>query len=213
MTIRLPFVLALALFTAAGCANYSQLQGAETMRAGQTGIGVGASFTRYETDLDDDGDTDSVSVPALVIAVRRGLTEQLEVQATAWLPLGARAGVKYQLLGTTGETGLHVSVGGHVGYLNITSGDGANEVSSKFVDVYVPLYVGYRLATSLEVYGVPQYILRSVLGDGGTSIGHVAGGVVGLAIGSKTKFYLEGGASYDTLYNSPIVSTAIGVGF
>jgi hypothetical protein len=210
MINRLVVVAAVAMATA--CANYSQLQDAETMRAGKTSVGVGVSFTRYDLALTDPDDKDTVNVPALVGSVRRGITDTLEVQATAWLPLGARAGVKYQLLGAAGETGPHISLGGHLGYLSVTSGEGANEASSRFVDLYLPVYVGYRLATSLAVYVAPQYILRTVMGDG-TQIGHVLGGSGGVALGSGTKVFLEAGYAYDTLYDSPIISTALGLGF
>jgi hypothetical protein len=208
-------VILLALSSAA-CANYSQLQDAETLPAGQLKIGIGASFTKYKVEeTNDDGSKElsSVSVPAAVITARRGITDNLEVQGAAWIPLGARLGAKYSLLGEAGKTGLHVSLGAHVGYLSISSGDGENESSTSFIDGYVPLYLGYRMSPGFAIYAVPQYIVRSVSSDGESDIGHVAGGTLGFAFGKNTKFHLEAGGFYDTLYESEIINTALGVAF
>jgi hypothetical protein len=206
---------ALALASTAACANYSQLQDAETLPAGQAKIGIGASFTKYKVEETNDAgqkELESVSVPAAVISYRRGITDNLEVQSTAWIPLGARLGAKYSLLGDAGKNGLHVSLGAHVGYLSISSGDGENETTSTFIDGYVPLYLGYRMSPGFAIYAVPQYILRSVSGDE-SEIGHVAGGTLGFALGKNTKFHIEGGGFYDTLYESEIINAAIGVAF
>lgn len=210
-----PLVLSLALATTGACANYSQLQDAETLRAGEGKVGVGASFTKYkveETNSSGQKELDSVSVPAAVISYRRGITDHLEVQSTAWIPLGARIGAKYSLLGEAGKTGLHVSIGAHVGYLSITSGEDENETSTTFIDGYVPLYLGYRMSPGFAVYLTPQYILRSVSGDE-SEIGHVAGGTLGFALGKSTKFHVEGGGFYDTLYESEIINAALGISF
>jgi len=218
-------LLFVALLGAVGCANYSQLQDAETLPAGQQRFGVGASFSNYKLKLGTNQDgtphEDTVSVPAVVVTARRGLTDDLEVQAAAWLPLGARAGVKYRLLGEAGKTGLHVSLGAHVGYLKLSASSDNTDSSVTFIDAYVPLYVGYRLSESFEVYSAPQYILRSAFGassDGSTTsngaqFGHVIGTTVGIAIGSRSKFFLEGGGFYDTFYSTPIVNGAIGLAF
>jgi hypothetical protein len=174
------------------------------------------SFTKYESDIDDNGSKESISVPAVVVTARRGITDKLEAQATAWLPLGARAGVKYQLLGDAGKVGPQVSVGGHLGYMQLsastTSGGTETKSTANFLDVYVPIYLGYRVSPGFEVYGTPQYILRSVSGSGDSKIGHVTGATAGIAIGQKTKIFLEAGGFYDTLYETPIVNTAIGIG-
>ncbi len=206
-------VLAIGL-AAAGCANFSQLQDAETLPKGQQSVTIGASFTKYETDIDDDGENESVNVPAIVVGARRGLTDKLEAQATAWIPLGARAGLKYQLLGESGKVGPHLSVGGHVGYLSISASSEGSEddASAHFLDVYVPVYVGYRVSPGFEVYGAPQYIFRSVFGDGDSATGHVTGATLGIAVGQKSKLFIEAGGFYDTLYDAPIINTAIGIG-
>ena len=210
------FVLSLALASTAACANYSQLQDAETIPGGTTKIGVGASFTKYkvaETNSANEKTLDSVSVPALVVTARRGLTDRFEVQGTAWIPLGARLGVKYQLLGDAGKPGLQMSIGAHAGYLSITSGEGDTESSATYIDGYLPLYVGYRVSPGFAIYTVPQYILRSVSADGESDIGHVGGGTLGFAFGKNTKFHIEGGGFYDTLVESTIINTALGFEF
>ncbi|MGN6110604.1 MAG: hypothetical protein ACTHU0_36215 [Kofleriaceae bacterium] len=205
---------ALALALAPACANYSQLQDAETLRAGETRVGIGASFTRYDSEAtNSSGQTvnESVSVPAVVISARRGLTDRLEAQTTAWLPLGARIGLKYQLLGETGKTGFHVSLGGHVGYLKISASSGDEEASATMVDAYLPLYLGYRVSPAFAVYAAPQYMLRSAFGSGDSEYGHVGGSTLGIAIGERSKFHLEAGAFYDTLVEAPIFNTAFGI--
>jgi hypothetical protein len=213
--------IVLAMCVAAGCANYSQLQDAETLRRGEQKIGAGVSFTKYEVEELGDGDeaaSDSVSVPALVLWARRGIIDRLELQATAWLPLGARVGGKYQFLGRPGETGLHVSVGAHLGYLELSasSDDGGaaeDDASVKFIDAYLPLHVGYRISPATTVYAAPQYVLRSASDADSTSIGHVGGATLGAALGRSTKLHLEAGAFYDTLAGAPIINTAVGVSF
>lgn len=210
-----PFLF-LAFASTAACANYSQLQDAETVPAGKTKIGVGASFTKYKIEETNDAgekELTAVTVPAVVVTARRGLTDRLEAQATAWIPLGGRIGAKYQLLGEAGKPGLQVSLGAHVGYLSITSGEGDNESSTRFIDGYVPLYVGYRMSPGFAIYAIPQYILRSVSADGESDLGHVGGGTLGFALGKNTKLHLEGGGFYDTLYESTIVNAAIGLEF
>lgn len=195
-----------------GCANYSQLQDAETLPKGQQTIGVGLSFTRYSEDVDDDGTTDSVSVPAVVLSARRGITDRLEGQATAWLPLGARAGAKLQLFGTPGMAGPQLSIGAHLGYLQLSASSDDSEATASFLDVYAPIYLGYRLTPGFEIYAAPQYMFRSVFGEGEGGYGHVLGGTGGLAIGERSKIFLEAGSFYDTLVESAIFNTAIGVG-
>lgn len=198
----------------AACANYSHLQDAETLPNGKMSVGVGLSFTRYDAEDTNDQGTEvvqSVSVPAVVVSARRGVTDHLEVQGTAWLPFGARVGAKYQLLGTPGQSGLQVSIGAHVGYLSLSLGSSDSTSSISFIDGYLPLYVGYRASPSFEVYAVPQYILRSVSRNDGSELGHVTGSSFGVAIGGKSKFLVEVGGFYDTLYEAPIVNTAIGI--
>jgi hypothetical protein len=206
-------LLPLCALATGACANYSQLQDAETMPKGKLGVGVGVSFTKYtveETDTAGTKTEESISVPAVVVSARRGITDKFEVQGTAWFPLGARLGGKYQLAGEAGKEGLQVSVGAHVGYLSISAG----EAKTTFIDGYLPLYLGYRASPSLEIYAVPQYILRLVGNEDNTSdVGHVTGTTLGIALGRSSKLFLEAGGFYDTLYGTAIVNTAVGLGF
>lgn len=204
----------LTLAALGGCANYSQLQDAETLPKGEQRIGVGASFSRYESTATDSEGNDieqSVSVPAIVLWARRGLTERFEAQVTAWLPLGARAGVKYLLVGTNLEEGLAISVGPNLGYLYLSVSSGDDEASASFFDVYLPVYVGWRFSPNFAVYGVPEYIFRSVSSSGESETGHVTGGTIGISVGETARFHFELGSFYDTLVDAPIVNTALGV--
>jgi hypothetical protein len=206
---RAPLALPLVLATA--CANYATLQEAETTPKGTSKTGVGATFTTYEVEFADEPET--VSVPALNVWYRRGLTDQLEAHASVWIPLGASLGVKYQLLGDRTRSGLAFSLGLDLGFLQITSGSDDREVTTTIVDTYVPLYVGYRLSPSLALYASPKYILRSAFGDGDTSIGHLAGSTLGVAAGARTTLLLEGTVMYDVTVGAPALQAGVGVAF
>lgn len=209
-----PFALLLAALSTAACANYSQLQDAETLPVGEQRIGLGMSYTRYTaraTDENDNTITESVEVPALVLWARRGVTERLEAQATAWLPLGARAGAKVQLLGKANTQGPHLSIGAQVGFLRLSASSGDAEASVQFFDAYLPLYAGYRFSPGFAVYVAPQYALRQVWGEGESETGHVTGATAGVAAGAKARFFFEVGSFYDTLVDKPILNTALGV--
>lgn len=210
MSTRIAIV---ALAAAGGCANYSQLQDAETLPRGEQRIGIGASFTRYESTATSDGEEieQSFSVPAIVLWARRGVTERLEVQATAWLPMGARAGVKYLVVGAANQEGLAIAVGPNLGYLRLSVSSGDSEADIGFFDVYVPVHVGWRFSPTVAAYVTPEYIFRSVFDEGESQTGHVTGATVGVSIGDKARFHVEVGSFYDTLVDAPILNTALGV--
>jgi hypothetical protein len=204
----------LAVAAVAGCANYSQLQDAETLPKGEQRIGVGASFTRYTgtaTDADGQEIEQSFSVPAIVVWARRGVTERLEAQVTAWLPMGARGGVKYMVLGEADQPGFTLSAGPSLGYLRLSVSSGDSEADVGFFDVYLPVYAGWRFSPSFAVYAAPQYIYRTVFGEVDENSGHVTGGTLGVSVGKKARFHVEAGTFYDTLVEAPIFNTALGV--
>lgn len=194
-----------------GCANYAQLQSADTVPEGVARMGVGATFTKYTVEID--GQEDSVTVPALEGWVRYGATDQLEIHGNVWMPLGASIGAKYQLLGNRSQAGLALSLGLDVGALSISAGSGENETTQTVVDTYVPVYLGYRTGPDFALYVTPKYILRTTFGDGGSGVGHALGGTVGVAIGESTTFHIEGSAFYDTAVEAAILNGAIGVSF
>src|SRR5688572_20448193 len=89
--------LALALMS--GCANFATLQTAETMKKENFELGVGATFTSYEVELETtvretdaagnpvtrtETDSTSFTIPAVTVSGRYGLTERLELHGVAW---------------------------------------------------------------------------------------------------------------------------------
>lgn len=214
-------ILALvAIFATSGCANYASFQSADTVPEGQGVAGVGLSYTGYEVEVS--GVTESFSVPALNIWYRRGITEEFEVHGNVWLPFGASLGAKYQLLGGRKTPGLSLSLGADMGYLSITTGSGDAEASASVLDVYIPVYTGYRVSEGFAVYFTPKYILRAAFAsattngsDGGSStdLFHTPGATIGVAIGSSVEFLLEGTVAYDLTNEYAAYTFGIGIGF
>jgi len=206
----------LALMT--GCANFATLQTAETMRKENFEIGVGMTFTAYEATLettttsDASGneitrtDSESITVPAVALAGRYGITDKLELHGVAWLPFGATVGGKYMLVGEHDQNGFIFSPGIDVSAPITISVDDEHAV---LMDLYVPLHMGYRASDALEIYWTPKYLLRYF----GGSFGHAPGGTVGFAAGRDTKFMLEGSVLYDTISQEPIFNVGVGVAF
>jgi hypothetical protein len=212
-----------SLFALAGCANYSTLQTAETMREDKFLLGLGATFTSYQlrvttTTTGTNPNTgqpvetttrkdDRFTVPALTISGRYGLTDRLELHGVAWIPLGTSFGLKYMLVGDPKQlTGFIFSPG-----LDVSVPLSVSVLDSKllFFDVYVPMHMGFRPSPSFELYWTPKYVLRR-LGD---EFSHAVGGTVGVAVGSGPTFMLEGGALYDSLFAGLIPTVGIGVAF
>jgi hypothetical protein len=196
------------------CANYATFQEADTLPGGATKFGVGLTGTTYKTRAISDGTIDSVTVPALNLWYRRGLTEVLEGHASLWIPFGASAGLKYQVTGNRQTAGLSFSFGLDLGALQISSEDSNGEESSvTIVDTYIPLYVGFRTGPGFAVYGSPKLILRTGFGDGETTFGQLAGGTAGIALGEKTTLHLEGTLMYDLDVEAPAAQVGLGVAF
>jgi hypothetical protein len=193
--------------TGPGCANFASFQEPDTVAKGQLRSGVGVTLTRYDLDAEN-----SVTIPALNGWGRYGIMDNLEVHTLVWLPLGATIGAKYQLLGNRETAGLSVAVGLDLGYLTITSGEEPNEISSTYLDTYVPVYVGYRVSPAFSVYAVPKYLLRVVSGnEADTTASHNFGGALGIALGRSRTLHLEGVMLYGD--GSSLFTTGIGVAF
>lgn len=207
-----PLVAILTLGAMGACANYASFQDADTLPAGTSKVGVGVTGTTYKTRADDDT-IDSITLPAVNIWYRRGLTEPLEAHAHVWIPFGASAGFKYQVTGNRQMAGLSFSLGLDVGFLQITSENASEETSRvSLLDTYIPLYIGYRTGPGFAVYGSPKLILRTVVGEE-TTLTQLAGGTAGIAIGADTTFHLEGTLMYDIDVEAPAAQIGVGVAF
>lgn len=209
MKYRIPMFLALAVMMT-GCANYASFQSADTVPEDEFRFGVGATYSQYEIDIGEE--TVDASVPALAFWGRYGVTEELELHGNVWLPLGASVGGKYQLLGGRHKEGLSLSLGGDVGYISVSSGEGESEVSTQLLDLYVPVYTGYRFSKGFAMYLTPKYILRTSIGDE-TELFHTPAATLGTAIGTDFEFLVEGTVAYDIVTENPAFTAGIGVSF
>jgi hypothetical protein len=205
-------VAVLTLGVMGACANYASFQEADTIPVGTSKLGVGATGTTYKTRADDDS-IDRVTLPAVNIWYRRGLTEVLEAHAAVWIPFGGSAGFKYQVTGNRQMAGLSFSLGLDVGFLQITSTNASDEESRvSLLDTYIPLYIGFRTGPGFAVYGSPKLILRTVVGEE-TALTQLAGATAGIAVGADTTFHLEGTFMYDIDVEAPAAQVGIGVAF
>jgi len=197
---------------AAGCVNYASFQEADTMPKGHVKQGVGVTYTSYKVDLGEE--TDTINVPAVNAWYRRGILDKLEAHAQAWVPLGASAGLKYQLLGDRTRSGFALSAGLDFGVLQSSYKDKEDKtIENTVVDTYVPVYLGYRLSPALAAYASPKYVLRVQLSDAGSEINHLAGGTAGIVLGEHTSLLLEGTVMYDTQLGAPAFQGGVGVAF
>lgn len=205
-------VAMLTLGVMGACANYASFQEADTLPAGTSKFGIGATGTTYKTRALDDS-IDSVTLPALNLWWRRGLTEPLEAHAALWIPLGASAGFKYQVTGNRQTAGLSFSLGLDVGFLQIES-KGANDETSRasLLDLYIPLYIGFRTGPGFAVYGSPKLILRTTVTEE-AALTQLAGASAGIAVGADTTFHLEGTLMYDVDVEAPAAQVGVGVAF
>jgi hypothetical protein len=218
MYLRQLIILAFALI-ATGCANFASFQSADTVPEGEGVLGVGASYTAYEIDIGDE--PTSATVPAVNIWYRRGITDEFELHTNVWLPFGATIGAKYQLLGERKTPGFGFSLGADIGYLSISTGSGDTEASTSLLDIYVPVYTGYRVSESFAVYLTPKYIMRAAFGSASsgdeeassTEIFHIPAATLGVALGSSVEFLVEGTVGYDTVTEALVYTAGIGVGF
>ncbi len=213
-------ILALvAIFATSGCANYASFQSADTVPEGQGVAGIGMTYSGYEAEVGDQ--TESFSVPALNLWYRRGITEEFEVHGNIWIPFGASLGAKYQLLGGRKTPGLSLSLGADLGYLSITTGSGDTEASASVLDVYIPVYTGYRVSEGFAVYFTPKYILRAAFASASSGsaeasdneLYHTPGATIGVAIGSDIEFLIEGTVAYDLTNEYAAYTAGIGIGF
>lgn len=202
-----------AVVVFAGCANFASFQEADVMPVGQHKTGFGATFTKYEVE-NEDGTFDSISVPAVNIWYRMGIAEKLEAHASVWIPFGASIGAKYQILGERTMPGLAVSVGLDVGALQIGSENVQGEDRTlTVVDVYVPVYLGYRTGPGFAGYFTPKFIERGFFGGSESEFNHMVGGTLGIALGERSTFYLEGTYVRDLSLDINNYQGGIGIGF
>lgn len=95
------------------------------------------------------------------------------------------------------------------------------ETSTSLLDIYVPVYTGYRVSESFAVYLTPKYIMRAAFGSASsgdeesssTEVFHIPAATLGVALGSSVEFLVEGTVGYDTVTEALVYTAGIGVGF
>ena len=193
-----------------GCANYASLQDADVVEKGKGSFGVGISYTTYQFEFSilDSTYKKDYTTPALNVWYRKGITDRFEVHTNLWFPMGLTIGVKYQLVGSLQKPGFGLALGLDGGYLQM-SGDSSTVT---LVDIYVPLYTGYKFSEGFGVYLIPKYIPRIVSGDE-LKVANIVAGTGGIRLGKDTRFMAEFTYGYDATYKSPVLTTAMGVSF
>lgn len=192
-----------------GCANMASFQTAEVLERGDREVGAGASFSSYNDQVLG-GDDEIMMVPALNGWFRQGMGDGFEARGMAWLPLGWRAGIKYQIAGESGADGTHLAVGGDVGHMRVTTGTGDDQESLQLVDAYFPLYTGHRFGPRSAAYLTPQYVLRVAIGEDDIDIHQTVAATLGLGLGDRDRFYVEMTGGFETSSQSMLVHGGFG---
>lgn len=194
--VNLSVVGLLAGVLASGCVNMSTLQTAKTLDPGKQRILVGGGYyASPSVDADASaatGSDTSLALPYMEVGYRRGLMRNFELGAKATIPGTVGLDGKYQLV-SAGKFAVAAGLG--TSYLKIESGSDQDKVSTMLVDVIVPAYVSYDIATPLAVYASPKYVFRYAAStdamDTTTGTSHLVGATLGTRIGSKLGLFLE----------------------
>lgn len=180
-----------------GCVNTSALQTARALEPGQQRILVGGGFyaspSVNASTSETSGEDVSLSLPYIELGYRRGIVDRFELGAKITVPGTVGLDGKYQLV-NAGKLAFAAGLG--AGYLKISSGSDESEVSTQLIDVTVPLYVSYDLASAFAVYASPKYVLRfasssDASGMSSSATSSLAGATAGIRIGNRKGIFLE----------------------
>lgn len=195
----------LAIVLLGSCVSMSTMQTGRTVGEGNSELNIGGSVVKLETIFDTD--TTDLNGGLLEGDFRYGITDKLD------------AGLKISLLGTSGlygkyqlvgdqESKFALSAGLSAGYLNITTGEGDDEVSNTTVDVAVPVFASVHPTEWLSIYAAPRYTLRF---GGGTSNWY--GGTGGIRLGNKFAVFAEYSFVDSDSAVEPLSQITGGIGF
>lgn len=191
---------AVLIALSAGCVNISTLQTARALEPGKQQILVGGGFyaspSVNASASAATGNNESLALPYLELGYRRGIVDRLELGAKVTVPGTVGFDGKYQLA-SAGKFAVAAGLGG--GYLKLSTGSGDSQTSTQLIDVMVPVYVSYDVASAFAVYASPKYVLRFAsstddMGMTSSATSHLAGGTAGVRVGERFGVYLE--ASY-----------------
>ena len=200
---RLIRLLALAVvLMAQACMNASTLQTARVLPPKDVQIYVGGGMTQFPGAPEGVGKL-LASLPYLEAGGRYGVVNSVDVGAHFTLIGTAGVDGKWQFL-DSGPFALSTGLGLY--YLSIDSGGDSSsstdengstvtvktsKVTSKIIDVVVPLYASMDLSSHFTLYTAPKYVLRAVMNDTATQTSHSAGGTLGFKLGDSWGLMLE----------------------
>jgi hypothetical protein len=210
MTARTGLFAAALAACMLGCANFSTLQSADVLGKGKSEGGAGATLSQYELVYGNGVDSlrHTARMPALALWYRRGLARRLDLNLYAWIPLGFRAGLKFQLAGAPDRDGFSLSLGAEGGYVYVER----EGLVCNIIEWHAPLYLGVDFSRSVSLYIVPRYTGRCSYNDNGAGFAHAFGGAGGLQLGRRVPLYLEGTAGYEGSAGVWFYGGAVGLG-
>ena len=185
-------LLGCTVVLAAGCANISSLQTAQTLAPNQGEFVAGGGYF-VMPDLNEELSKDSdesveLAFPYAEFMYRRGFFENFDAGLKLTIIGTIAVDGKYRFL-NTGAFALATGLG--VGYVNIVSestSDGeATETDSRVIDLSVPLHMSYDVNDAFAFYLSPKYNLRIIDNE----VGHLGGATIGVRVGQSAGLYLE----------------------
>lgn len=202
----LALLLLAIFFSLISCVNITTYQTADTLKPNESytyyggGYYISSSLNKIvkETRNNNTGlgtaDDREVTSTFIEVGYRRGLTDKMDAGAK-WTILGsAVVDVKYHLIS---EQDYDVSVGGGLGYLNLGSIETRTEsrvtkTEITVIDLIVPAYVSYKSSEWAVPYFSPKFIFRNVNNPDENKISPMGGGTLGIMLGKKICFAMEG---------------------
>lgn len=189
-TLRLlSLVIALAAFTATGCATLSTMQGAKPVDPGTLSLGAGAALNLNAVPNALPGFP--LPLPVLEASARWGLADRMDMGIRV-RPIGVLADMKFQFL--DGES-IDGSFAPGLGWGGIVI---PGSLGFQEVDVHIPVYFGRQFETFGYVIGpkaIGRYMINSVGGEfSGVQSRFIlmGGGVIGLTLALGRKFRIGG---------------------
>ncbi|MBS1983699.1 MAG: hypothetical protein JST16_05955 [Bdellovibrionales bacterium] len=152
--LKLMATTACVLLGSARCASVTNMHSAKTLAEGESSHTLGVTYGNVK--LNDDSGSIDATAPAIDYMYRYGLTSQdelgLKIAGTGTYFMGD---YKRGLV-TSGS--VLVSAGLGLGGTQYSVGD----VSTKIVDIYVPLYTDFVVSDMFSLIAAPKYVLRFV---------------------------------------------------
>jgi hypothetical protein len=158
LKLRNLFVALGLLFLASGCVSLSTLQTARTLPPDKEEHSIGGGLYSSTPLSGSDAKLES---SFFEYAFRRGFSEKIDYGLRLTIIGTAFVDAKYNLIN---DEKFAMAVGGGIGYMGISSGEGSNKSEVQIYDFNLPLYLSYDITPSVSLYGAPKVIFRYVSG-------------------------------------------------